>query len=163
MIIALTGTPGTGKTTVSAEVPYDVIDLTGFVKKRSIGEKGEKEFEADTEAMVKALEKEVGERDTVIEGYLAHHFPADYCVVLRCEPSELEKRLESRDYSTEKVQENVEAEALDVILQEAVGTQENIMEIDTTGRKPGEVAEEIERRIREGETGYGNVDWTGYF
>lgn len=163
MIIALTGTPGTGKTSVAGELPYNFIDLTEFVKQRGLGEKGEKEFEADIDAMVEELEKEVGDKDIVIEGHFAHHFPADYCIVLRCEPEELEKRLSERDYSREKIDENVEAEALDVILQESVKKQESIIEIDTTDREAADVAVEIERRIKGDDTGYGSVDWTGYF
>ncbi len=163
MIITVTGTPGTGKTSVAQELPYDVIDLTEFVKQRSLGSEGKNEFEAEIHRMVEELEREVDMEEVVIEGHLAHHFPADYCIVLRCEPEELRKRLGERDYSEEKIEENVEAEALDVILQEAVGKQENIIEIETTNRKPEEVASEIIDRLEHGDTGYGSVDWSDYF
>ncbi|MFB6291926.1 MAG: adenylate kinase family protein [Candidatus Nanohaloarchaea archaeon] len=164
MILALTGTPGTGKTSVAAELDgFDVLDLTEFVKSRDLGEQGE-EFEVDTAAMVEALEEELeGESDAVVEGHLSHHFPADYCVVLRCEPGELEERLAERGYSQDKIQENVESEALDVILQEAVSRQEKVIEVDTTGKSAGEVASEIERRMEEDDTGYGDIDWSDYF
>ncbi len=162
MIVALTGTPGTGKTSVASELDqeYRVIDLTEFVKERGLGEEKE-EFEVDVSQMVEALEKEVDE-NTVVEGHLAHHLPTDYCIVLRCKPEVLEERLQQRDYNPEKIQDNVESEALDVVLQEAVETQEKIIEIDTTDREPQEVAREIEERIEKDDTGYGGIDWSDF-
>jgi adenylate kinase len=161
MIVALTGTPGTGKTTVSEHLEdFKVVDLTQFVKEHGIGEENS-EFEVDIDAMVERLDEEINEDENiVIEGHLAHHFPADYCVVLRCEPEELEARLSERDYSEGKVRENVQSEILDVILSETIGLQEKIIEIDTTGRKAEDVAEEIERRVEENETDYGSIDWS---
>lgn len=165
MIISLTGTPGTGKTSVAeklAEKGFRTIDLTEFAKQKKLGEQRE-EFEVDTEKMVGELQEELNRaEDTVIEGHLSHRFPADFCIVLRCRPDQLEERLEKRDYSQEKVEENVESEALDLILQQAVEEQKKIIEIDTTDREPGEVAEKIIEKIENDETGYGNVDWTSY-
>lgn len=136
-----------------------MIDLTRFVKEHGLGEQ-EDEFEVDIEAMVEKLNEKVDSSDDiVIEGHLSHHFPADYCVVLRCDPEELEARLSERNYSREKIQENVDSEMLDVILSEAVQDQENIIEIDTTDREASEVGEEIERKIEKDDEGYGDVDW----
>ncbi|MFB6213587.1 MAG: adenylate kinase family protein [Candidatus Nanohaloarchaea archaeon] len=164
MKIALTGTPGTGKTSVARELKergFEVVDLTEYVKEKDLGTPGE-EFEVDVPEMVNALEQEPGTGDTVIEGHLAHHFPADYCIVLRTRPDVLRERLEQREYSEEKIDENVESEALDVGLQEAVQKQEDIIEVDTTGREPKDVAGEIERRIEKEEAGYGDIDWSEY-
>lgn len=164
MEIALTGTPGTGKTSVARELEkkgFEVIDLTGFVKENSLGTPGD-EFEVDVPEMVEALEEREFEADTVIEGHLAHHYPAEFCVVLRCQPDELSERLESRGYSEEKIDENVESEALDLILQQAVAEQQNVIEVDTTGREAAEVAEEVRKRIEKEETGYGEVDWSEF-
>ncbi|MFB6145590.1 MAG: adenylate kinase family protein [Candidatus Nanohaloarchaea archaeon] len=160
MIVALTGTPGTGKTSVAERLDYEVLDLTEFVKERSLGEQGD-EFEVDIDAMVNELEDYLKDKDdVVIEGHLSHHFPSDYCVVLRCDPDELEERLSERDYSSEKIRENIESEILDSILIEAVDMQKNVLEVDTTGRDSEEVAKDIEAAINEGKTGYGEIDWT---
>lgn len=163
MIIALTGTPGTGKTSIARELDdFDTIDLTEFVKKRELG-KRQDEFEVDIEAMVDSLGDEINtEEDTVIDGHLSHHYPANFCVVLRCNPRELRERLSERDYSKGKIEENVESEILDVLLGEAVNTQNNVIEVDTTGRNPEEVAKEIENRIKEKDTGYGEIDWSNH-
>ncbi|MFB6144703.1 MAG: adenylate kinase family protein [Candidatus Nanohaloarchaea archaeon] len=164
MKIALTGTPGTGKTSVSELFDCRVIHITEFVKQRELGSEGD-DFKVDVGAMVDELEEELdGESaDVIIEGHLAHHFPADVCVVLRCEPSELKQRLSERDYSEEKIQENVESEALDVILSEAVARQEKIVEVDTTEKTVEETFEEVKKRVENEDAGYGDVDWSDYF
>lgn len=163
MIIALTGTPGTGKTSISRELDgFNTLDLTGFVKERDLGEQKD-EFEVDIDAMVNALGEKIDpEEDTVIDGHLSHHFPADFCIVLRCNPEELRERLSERDYSEQKIEENVESEILDVLLGEAASTQDNVIEVDTTGRKAEDVSKEIENRIKEKDAGYGEIDWTEY-
>lgn len=166
MIISLTGTPGTGKTTIAENLKnkgFKVIDLTHFVKERGLGKDGENEFEVDIEKMKKRLEEEVDpDENIVIEGHLSHHFPSDFCIVLRCNPEELRQRLSERDYSKEKVEENVESEILDVVLSESVEQQEEIIEIDTSGRNPHKVSEEVSRKIEDGETSFGDIDWTEY-
>ena len=74
---------------------------------------------------------------SILEGHYSHHF-APWSIVLRLSPRELEPRLENRGYLPEKIRENLEAEALDVILVEAVELSDRVDEIDTTGRSPQE-------------------------
>ena len=56
--------------------------------------------------------------------------------VIRCDPSVLRGRLEARGYKPAKVVENLEAEALDIILQEAVDQQRRVIQRDGTRRTP---------------------------
>lgn len=163
MKITITGTPGTGKTTVSDTLDIPVIHLTEFVKEKGLGEQRD-EFEVDIDAMVQALDEEVEEYDdVVIEGHLAHYFPSDICVVLRCDPGVLDERLEERDYSESKIRENLESEALDIVLAQALQNQETVIEIDTTDVSKEGVVKKIEGKIKEWpdvETDYGKVDWS---
>lgn len=162
MKIAVTGTPGTGKTTVSRlfeQQDYNLIHLTEYVKEKGLGEEGEKEFEVDLEKMREVLKDEDFD---VIEGHLAHHVPVDVCVVLRTRPDKLRERLSERDYSEEKVDENVQSEALDVILSEAVENQEVVIEFDTTGKDAEKVFKEVKRKFKKGKSDYGNFDWIEY-
>lgn len=152
MRVALTGTPGTGKTTVAALLPYRVIDLNALVK-------GGLNFGIDPErgcleADMDGLDKRLDELDdanadtiTIIEGHFSHYF-ANFAIVLRLDPQELKKRLEARGYYDKKVRENLEAEALDVILVEAVESCNRVDEIDTTGRSTAEVAELVVKIIQ---------------
>ncbi|WEL23248.1 adenylate kinase family protein [Candidatus Nanohalovita haloferacivicina] len=163
MKITITGTPGTGKTTVSDNLDIPVIHLTEFVKEKGLGEQKE-EFEVDIPAMVEALEEETDDyEDVVIEGHLAHYYPSDLCIVLRCDPEVLDERLEEREYSEAKVRENLESEALDIVLAQAIENQETVIEIDTTNLSREEVIEKMEEKIEkwpEVESDYGKVDWS---
>ena len=161
MRIALTGTPGTGKTTVAALLPYMVIDINTLVKGGlNLGIDPERGcLEADMDGLERKLVEMDTDELTILEGHFSHYF-ADEAVVLRLAPSELKKRLEARGYSTKKIQENLESEALDVILVEAVEFCKRVSEIDTTGRSPQEVADLVLIAIRkEIDLGPGQVDW----
>ncbi|OPY49172.1 MAG: putative kinase [Methanosaeta sp. PtaU1.Bin112] len=161
MKIALTGTPGTGKTTIAALLPYQVIDINSLVKEgMNLGIDPDRGcLEADMDALADCLKELDGEETVILEGHFSHHF-ADWAIVLRLEPSALRSRLQARGYSATKMQENLEAEALDVILVEAAERCQRVDEIDTTGKSPQQVAEIvagiIERRLR---LPAGQVDW----
>ncbi len=69
--------------------------------------------------------------------------------------------MKARGYSKEKIGENVEAELVDVILVEALEENENVIEVDTTGKTPEEVVDEILRLIQKGvKRRVGIVDWS---
>lgn len=167
MRVALTGTPGTGKTTIAALLPYRVvIDLNALVKGGlNFGIDPERGcLEADMDGLGKRL-KELEPVDanadtiTVIEGHFSHYF-ANWAIVLRLDPKELKKRLEARGYLEKKIQENLEAEALDVILIEAVESCSRVDEIDTTGRSPADVAALVVKIIQgESRLPPGQVSW----
>ncbi len=165
MKIAITGTPGTGKTTVTDHLntDYRIVHLTEYIKENDLGEPVEGVTEVDTEELKAKIAEEFESDDVIFEGHLAHHLDVDHCIVLRCKPEVLEERLSGRDYSDEKVRENMEAEALDVILSESVQMHENVLEIDTTGKTVDEVIKEVEEGIENKETGYGEVDWSESF
>jgi adenylate kinase len=165
MRIALTGTPGTGKTSVAALLAYHVIDINAIVKgglnlgidpKRGC-------LEADMEGLEMKLAEMDTDELTILEGHFSHYF-ADEAVVLRLAPSELRKRLETRGYSEAKIRENLESEALDVVLIEAVEFCNRVSEIDTTGKSPREVSDLVVKAIRkEIELEPGQVDWLEVF
>ena len=154
MRIALTGTPGTGKSTVAALLPCRILDINALVKGGlNLGTDPERGcLEADMEGLERRLDEldGIGDLDntdrvdasdiTVIEGHISHYF-TDSAIVFRLNPKELKKRLQARGYSEKKVRENLEAEALDAILIEAVEFCDRVDEIDTTGLSPAEVAD----------------------
>lgn len=167
--ITITGTPGTGKTTVTnalAELGVDtpVIHLNDEIRDHDLWT----ERDADRNSLVtdlEAVEEYLGDWSGILESHLAHRFDADRVIVLRCEPSVLERRLLDRGETAAKARENAESEALDVILSEAVEHHgvESVYEIDTTDRDPAAVAEEIRAVIdNERAPSAGTVDFTGY-
>ena len=167
MRVAVTGTPGTGKTTATdlLETDLEVIHLNEVIKSEGFSTGTDEErgsLVADMDALDAWLD---GREDAVVESHLAHNFAADRVVVLRAHPDTVIERLRERGDSDAKAFENAESEALDVVLSEAVhhhGT-DSVYEIDTTDREPAEVAEEIatvvagERVPSAGTVSY--VDW----
>ncbi|NLZ29490.1 MAG: AAA family ATPase [Methanomicrobiales archaeon] len=165
MMIGITGTPGTGKTSVAAELDrrgHRVVHLIDTVRPYIIEEDRRRQtLVVDVDRWVDEFER----FDGIIEGHLAHHLPCDRVIVLRCRPDVLRARLSPRDYPPEKVRENVEAEALDTILVETLEEHpgEDVFEVDTTALSVGECADRIEQFIRgELPSSYGSIDWTDY-
>lgn len=167
MRVAVTGSPGTGKTTATDRLETnltvvhmnDLIEEQGFVTGR---DEERDTFVADLEAVREWL---TGRNDLLIESHLAHHLQVDHVVVLRCDPHILEERVIERGEPPEKARENAESEALDVILSEAVTQhgRNNVYEIVTTDRTPADVAREIEAVVAgEREPAAGSVSYLDY-
>ena len=173
MRVAVTGTPGTGKTTVTGlvagdggpSVDLEPVHLNDLVEAEELYDRVDEDRDSLV-ADLDALERRLADRDDVlIESHLAHHLPADRVVVLRCHPSELASRLRNRGASEAEVSENADSEALDVILAEAVDRhgRATVYEIDTTDRTPEAVAADLQA-VAEGrrEPSAGVVDFTDY-
>jgi len=148
MRVAVTGTPGTGKTTAVELVGTDlpVVHLNEVIREGGL-DRGRDEHRGSLYADLDAAEVHVP-ADALVESHLAHHLEADRVVVLRCRPDELGERLRGRE-SAEGVEENAEAERLDVVLVAAIEHhgRESVYEIDTTDREPAAVAADIEAVI----------------
>ena len=166
MLIAVTGTPGTGKTSaceVLARRGYTVVDLDevarrdGFVTGRDAVRQTD---EVDVEALRDGLR--VPAKIAFLRSHFAHRMRVNLAIVLRCRPSMLRQRLEARGWGPEKVRENVEAEAIDVILQEAVANLPFVYEVDTTDLTPEATADAILAVLQGKTKGHepGSVDWT---
>jgi len=174
MRVAVTGTPGTGKTSAVealetdsafAEFDLDVVHLNDLIREDDLWTDRDAERDslvADLDAVADRL---ADREDLLVESHLAHHLDVDRVVVLRCHPEELERRLTERGESSAKAEENAESEALDVILSEAVGERgvENVYEIETTERDPDAVADEMRAVLAgEREPSAGEVDYLDY-
>jgi len=166
MLVALTGTPGTGKTSVAKLLPYKVVDINTLIKEEGLHLGVDEErgcLVADVEALEKRIEELISDDDddmVVLESHFSHQF-APLAIVLRTAPHNLRERLEKRGYLEKKIRENLEAEALDVILVEAVEWCNQVHEIDTTEQDPEKVADLIVKII-EGQIVMppGKIDWT---
>lgn len=165
MRVALTGTPGTGKTTAAnrAEIDLEVIHLNEVIRADPGLACGTDPSRESVVADLDALHSRLADRnDVLFESHLAHHLPVDRVVVLRCHPEELRRRLQSRGWGEAKVTENVDSETLDMCLAEAVerhGT-DHVYEVDTTDMSRAAVARELEAIVAgERNPGVGRVDF----
>ena len=159
--VAVTGTPGTGKTTVARlladELDAEYFDVTGAV--RDGASAGYDEERGVPVADIDDL-RDATPDDAVLDGHLSHHLEPDAVVVLRCRPDVLRSRLEERGWDEKKIRENVESETLDIVLAEAVGMDASVFEFDTTEAAPEETVENIVRALEEDDERHGVVDWS---
>jgi len=140
---ALTGTPGTGKTSISKLLNTKVVHLSDYYEASSEGKTNSGEWLIDLDKM-NNLVKELDE--VFYEGHTSQTLDnLDMVILLRCDPSILKDRLASRNYSEEKINENLEAEALNIIYDEALEnvTADKIFQLDTTKQTPQESAKKL--------------------
>lgn len=177
MIIYITGTPGTGKSTVSRilkdQTSITLVDVNSVVEEEKLytGIHEEKGYKiVDIPKLCSYIggvisNLEYGE-DLLVEGHLSHFCDgADRVVVLRAHPDILRARLKEKGFKEAKINENLEAEALDVCTIEAYQKYgDKTSEIDTTGRGPHEIVDAI-RMVLDGEETFpvGGVDFSDYF
>ncbi|MFW6449304.1 MAG: adenylate kinase family protein [Halobacteriota archaeon] len=167
MRVALTGTPGTGKTTVAGrlEVDLEVVHLGDVIAEAGL-ESGRDSVRETAVVDLDGLRRATaGREDVLFESHLSHYLDVDRVIVLRCHPSTLETRLRGRGFTERSIRENAESEALDVIVTEAVERhgREAVYEIDTTERAIETVVDEVTEAIRgEREPAVGTVDFTAY-
>ena len=165
MMCGITGTPGTGKTSVAADLArcgYPVLHLSDTVSGYVI----EKDEERDTSIIdEERWAAEFIPCEGFVEGHLAHLLPCNRIVVLRCRPDILIGRLRERGYGDDKIKENTLAEALDVILIETLEcfSSEQVYELDTTDKILRECTDLVERFFSgEIPPSSGSLDWSSY-
>ena len=119
--LALTGTPGTGKSTVAQMLSsdgYEVITVESLAEQYGLSDEIDPSDGVrviDTGALHDVLApawESSPDGVVVVDGHLSHHLPCDAVAVLRCSPEIIESRLVSRGYSADKVQANYEWELL---------------------------------------------------
>jgi adenylate kinase len=184
MILAITGTPGTGKTSVCKACGLECMDLNSVIEEKGFytgvdTQRGS--LIADIDKLGEYVRHKEERLSVVIaESHLAHLLKPDVAIVLRAKPSVLTERLKQKGFPPQKIQENVEAETLDIILAEAVELCDIVYEVDITDKSVEDVAAvvraiidaEVERG--EEESGSmrrkafrekykpGSVDWTRF-
>lgn len=145
--IIVTGTPGTGKSTVARrlakETGYRYLDVRRFIQTKNIAEgydKRRKTHIIDVKKLSNALIKELKAREAkeagfIIDSHLSHYLPrknVDLCIVAKCGVGELNKRLKRRGYSKRKIEENLQSEIFDICLHDAEERGHKIKIVDTT-------------------------------
>ncbi len=151
--IIVTGSVATGKTTLaktlSKKLNYNYVDLQGLIKKHKLFDSYDKKRKSkvvDIKKLNNFLIKQINEskkpgkyNGIIIDSHLSHYLPdkyVDLCIVTKCSLKVLEKRLKNRNYSKEKIRENLDAEIFDICLEEARKNKHKIRVIDATRKTP---------------------------
>lgn len=172
--LAITGNPGVGKHTSTKflceklgglkiiDINKIIIDNNAFLLNDDLYGK-----EVDIKKTLKLIRDELKKGgDIVIIGHLVPYVlkpdGIDLVVVMRRSPYEIIKTFEDREYSPEKIRENVASEILGISFYDALKTfgKSKVIELDATGKTPQQSAEEIVSLLQNKlKRKIGMVDW----
>lgn len=125
LIIVVTGTPGSGKSTFAKQLAgslenSELIEINDIVDRykiySSIDKLGSKIVKLDElQSKMNEIIKENSKKNLIVAGHLAPeiNLKQDITVVIRIGLKELVKRLEARKYQKEKIKENIISESVD--------------------------------------------------
>jgi len=138
--IIITGSPGTGKTTIAKKLAKSLkikyLDVNTIIKDYKLSEGIDKVRNCDivdTAKLNKVLVSLINE-PVIIDSHLSHYLPKKYvsiCLVTKCELPILKKRLQKRGYSEAKVRENLDAEIFDICATEAAEAGHQVEVVET--------------------------------
>ena len=151
-VVIVSGVPGTGKTTVSKKLAkklnFSYLDVNETIKKYKLSrgyDKKRKTNIVDVKKLNMALIKEINnfkntikknsKNGIIIDSHLSHYLPKKYvnlCIITKCGLKELERRLKKKNYSKQKIRENLDAEIFDICLNEAKESRHKVIVINTT-------------------------------
>lgn len=129
--ILITGTPGTGKSSlaerVASAVSFSQYDVSAVAKEEKLCAEYDEELDTyviDEDMVLDHMEERLGAAGGgyVVDYHSCDLFPErwfDLVVVLTCDNSELHDRLKARGYGEKKIAKNVECEIFQTIVEEA--------------------------------------------
>ncbi len=160
--ILITGTPGTGKTSLSilladelsniTNKKYEAINIGELITKKKLYKEWDQKYNVpifDEDMIIEELDY-IKEGGYVIDFHSACFLPEEWfklIVILRCNNTELYDRLKARNYSDEKIMENIECEIMNVLSDEVKESfsENRIMELNN--EQLSEMSENIEKII----------------
>ena len=105
LVIAITGSPGVGKTSVCtnlSDLGFRVTSVLDLAKAYSCLGPLEPNFDSKSVDIDKLSEVANLDEFDFIDGHLSHHLDVDAIVILRCSPSLLKERLSQRGYGDQE-------------------------------------------------------------
>jgi adenylate kinase len=143
IVVAITGTPGTGKTTISRMVAgklgsCELISANDLVKEKGLYTGHTKDGEIIVD--MRKLGSEIGRRirssssdAIIIEGHLLCDIRVNgaVAIVIREHLGTLLDRMEKRGYGRKKIEDNIVAEAIDYCGVNAMGNYTEVYEIES--------------------------------
>ncbi len=173
-VIVISGTPGTGKTTVANKIikmlkPFfdkgdiDYVNVKEFVEKHKIYDYYDKNLETfivDVDTFIDELRRYIDNSNYVLfllDGHLGSYLPKEitlFTVITECDIRILKKRLEDRGYSEVKVRDNLDSEIFKECYYDALDNKHKISVINTSfmndeyENNVKEIAKKIKRYLK---------------
>ncbi len=155
--ILITGTPGCGKTQhcerLKELIDFNFINVSDLVKNNNLYESYDEEYETyiiDEDKLLDELEGPIAKGGVVIDHHTCGFFPKRFfnlVVVLRCNNTVLYDRLEARGYNEKKLDENMEAEIMQVVADEARDSYDESIIVELTSESSEELEENCQRIV----------------
>ena len=142
-VVIVSGCVGTGKSTLakklSKALKFEYVDVTKLIKENNLSDGYDKKNKCEI-VDVKKLNKFLVElikskKNLIIDSHLSHYLDKKYvdlCIVTTCDITILRERLKKRNYSAQKIKDNIEAEIFDTIVIEAKERKHSLLIVDTT-------------------------------
>jgi len=153
--IIITGTPGVGKTThcemLAQNTGLKHLSINQIVEDRDCREGRDEELDSrivDEDKLLDAIEHEVKQGGCIIDWHACDLFPKswiDLVVVVRCNSTILYDRLQARKYNAKKIEENMDAEIMEVLLQEARDAYDEEIVVELKSDEAEDVESNVER------------------
>ncbi|EFA83814.1 hypothetical protein PPL_02882 [Heterostelium album PN500] len=153
--ILITGTPGTGKTSLSEILSnthdFKHVDISALVKEKELHDGWDDEFQCyilDEDKVCDELEETMNQGGIIVDHHGCEWFPErwfDLVIVLRTDTKILNERLKKRNYNTVKIENNIDCEIYQMILEEAKNSykHEIVKELQSTTIEDNEHNQQI--------------------
>ncbi len=176
-ILLIAGTPGSGKTSFSSILshyfPQCIVESVssiafrlGVVRRDPSGRFTSYLDNRGLEAVVAEVERMLSRRCVILEtlypkdvletNRIFFHVPVVF--LLRANPRELCRRLESKGWPVDKIYENCLSEAFNVVAESLLDYRDMVIEVDTTGAPPEQAVERALDKLEDWRVGI-EIDW----
>lgn len=166
MSIVITGNPGVGKHTIAKKISqklnFSIIDINILAKDSGVIEKQEDTNDVDTQKLANII-KEIELDEKIVVGHLAPYVleknQVKIMIILRRNPYHLETVYKERNYSENKIKENVGSEILGVITHDTMEKfEEKAFQVDVSEKNIEQVVEKVLQVISK-KGNNDQVDW----
>ena len=152
MILAVSGTPGSGKTTLAKllakELSIKYRNITSLVRKKAIKAQWDRKDKV-WDVRVSAINAYIkSQKNIILDGHMTHEANVDIILVCTCKLPLLHTRLVKRGYSVGKTRENMDAEIFKLCLNEAYETGKPVLEVDCSKNLSKKRISEVTKFIR---------------
>ncbi|GIX93811.1 hypothetical protein CDAR_606661 [Caerostris darwini] len=153
--ILVTGTPGTGKSTLCSEISeacsMEWLNIGEIAKTYNYYLGYDDQYEChvlDEDKIIEELEEKIGEGGKIVDYHGCDFFPEDWfdiVFVLTTDNTILYDRLKKRGYSDKKVEENVQCEIFRTLLDEALESYKKEIVHALQSNTPDDMSSNIEQ------------------